>query len=320
MAFFEYSGQHLATYAKPAGVPYEQASQFDHLSMHLPDEDALLRLHDRLKSHGCEVTDVIDHGFLRSIYFSDNNGIALEASWWTLDPTGRPVDYGDERLFSDPDPVPAVRELRERGELDHTVETQLVDEIIEDISTDRAASRLTAEAAEPASAGHDPGVAAAAADRDPDGCLAAHRRRPADLRGGPGRWSRRRRRVRGRRACGRGDLVLLTARYTPPYLMCWLALAAVGAVPLRPTRRAPPPSSRARRRRCGRGWSSIATAVRSARSTGLGWAPRRATARRRAASRSTSAPDDVAVLIPTSGTTGPLEAGDADAPRLRLGG
>jgi catechol 2,3-dioxygenase-like lactoylglutathione lyase family enzyme len=133
VAFFEYSGQHLATYAKPAGVPYEQASQFDHLSMDLPDEEALLRLHARLKSHGCEVTDVIDHGFLRSIYFSDNNGIALEASWWTLDPTGRPVDYADERLFSDPDPVPAMRELREQGALDHTVETHLVDAIIQDI-------------------------------------------------------------------------------------------------------------------------------------------------------------------------------------------
>jgi catechol 2,3-dioxygenase-like lactoylglutathione lyase family enzyme len=133
VAFFEYRGAHLATYAKPAGVPYDQASQFDHLSMHLPDEDALLRLHARLKSHGCEVTDIIDHGFLRSIYFSDNNGIALEASWWTIDPTGRPVDYSDERLFADADPVPAVRELRDKGALDHTVETQLVDAIIQDI-------------------------------------------------------------------------------------------------------------------------------------------------------------------------------------------
>ena len=137
VAFFEYTGQHLASYSKPAGVPYEKAPQFDHLSMHLPDEDALLRLRDRLKSHGCEVTDVIDHGFLRSIYFSDNNGIALEASWWTLDPTGRPVDYGDERLFADADPVPAVQELRATGELDHTVETRLVDKIIEDLAAGR---------------------------------------------------------------------------------------------------------------------------------------------------------------------------------------
>src|SRR5580704_17874312 len=110
IAFFEYHGQRLATYSKPAGVPYEGASQFDHLSLNLPDEAALLRLRDRLKSHGCEVTDVVDHDFLRSIYFSDNNGIALEASWWVLDPTGRPADYGDEQLFGDVDPVPAVVE------------------------------------------------------------------------------------------------------------------------------------------------------------------------------------------------------------------
>ncbi|HXY43337.1 MAG TPA: VOC family protein [Acidimicrobiales bacterium] len=133
IAFFEYHGQKLATYAKPAGIPYEAASQFDHLSMRLPDEDALLRLRDRLKSHGCEVTDVVDHGFLRSIYFSDPTGIALEASWWTLDPTGRPADQGDDRLFSDPDPVPAVRELRDSGTLDHTVATELVDSIILDL-------------------------------------------------------------------------------------------------------------------------------------------------------------------------------------------
>jgi catechol 2,3-dioxygenase-like lactoylglutathione lyase family enzyme len=129
VAFFEYQDQPLDQFSKPAGIPYAKAAQFDHLSMHLSDEEALLRLRDRLKSHGCGVTDVVDHGFLRSIYFNDNNGIALEASWWTLDPTGRPVDYGDDRLFSDTNPVPAVRELRERGELDHTVATHLVDGI-----------------------------------------------------------------------------------------------------------------------------------------------------------------------------------------------
>jgi len=133
VAFFEYAGQPLDSFAKPAGVPYEKAAQFDHLALHLADEEALLRLRDRLKTHGCGVTDVVDHGFLRSIYFTDNNGIALEASWWTLDPTGRPTDYGDERLFSDPDPVPAVRELAASGQLDHTVMTDLVDEITKDL-------------------------------------------------------------------------------------------------------------------------------------------------------------------------------------------
>jgi catechol-2,3-dioxygenase len=107
-------------------VPDPRAIQFDHLSFNLPDEDALLALRDRLKRAGCEVTDVVDHGFIRSVYFTDPNGIALEASWWTLDATGRPADYGDDRLFGDPNPVPAVSELRTTGELASVPQTRLV--------------------------------------------------------------------------------------------------------------------------------------------------------------------------------------------------
>ena len=69
--------------------PTRRPIQFDHLSFNLPDEEALLALRDRLKSDDCEVTDVVDHGFIRSIYFTDPNGIALEASWWVVDATGR---------------------------------------------------------------------------------------------------------------------------------------------------------------------------------------------------------------------------------------
>src|SRR6266700_2162861 len=92
VAFFEYSDQELESYAKPAGVPYAKASQFDHLSLNLPDEEALLRLRDRLKSHGCEVTDVVDHGFIRSIYFSDPSGWRSRrpGGRWTP-PAGRPT-------------------------------------------------------------------------------------------------------------------------------------------------------------------------------------------------------------------------------------
>ncbi|MDQ4132581.1 MAG: VOC family protein, partial [Actinomycetota bacterium] len=112
VAFFEYTDQEIDTYAKPAGVPFPQAAQFDHLALGLADEEALLRLRDRLKEHNCEVTDVVDHGILRSIYFSDPNGIALEASWWVRDPTTGEIDYSDPELFYDPDPPPALRDLR----------------------------------------------------------------------------------------------------------------------------------------------------------------------------------------------------------------
>ena len=125
VAFFEYRGIELARFAKPAGVPDPRAVQFDHLSFNLPDEHALLSLRARLKAAGSEVTDVVDHGFIHSIYFTDPNGIALEASWWTLDATGRPADYGDERLFADTDPVPAVREIREQGHVASAPHTRL---------------------------------------------------------------------------------------------------------------------------------------------------------------------------------------------------
>src|SRR6266705_5544360 len=111
VAFFEYSDQELESYAKPAGVPFAKASQFDHLSLNLPDEEALLRLRDRLKSHGCEVTDVVDHGFIRSIYFSDPAGIALEASYWVRDATARDLDITNRDFFADTNPVAAVHEI-----------------------------------------------------------------------------------------------------------------------------------------------------------------------------------------------------------------
>lgn len=133
VAFFEYANVELETFAKPAGVPFPQAAQFDHLALALPDEEALLALRERLKAADCDVTDVIDHGFLRSVYFSDPNGIALEASCWTVDPTGRPTDFGDRRLFSDTDPVPAVEELRTNGVVAHTPSTRLVDEVTKDL-------------------------------------------------------------------------------------------------------------------------------------------------------------------------------------------
>ena len=126
IAFFEYRDVPLEPFAKPAGVPDTRAVQFDHLSLNLPDEHALEELRRRLKEHGCEVTDVVDHGIVRSIYFTDPHGIALEASWWVSDPTGRTTDYGDPQLFADPDPVPAVRELSDAGALSTTPTTKLV--------------------------------------------------------------------------------------------------------------------------------------------------------------------------------------------------
>jgi len=109
IAFFEVEG--TETFAKGAGSPTDRVIQLDHISFNVPDEHALELLRKRLLSAGSEVTTVVDHGLMQSVYFHDPNGIALEASFWATDPTGRPMDVTDGELYSDPDPVPAVAEL-----------------------------------------------------------------------------------------------------------------------------------------------------------------------------------------------------------------
>lgn len=125
VAFFEYTGADAAPFEKVAGVYDPRSPQFDHLALNMPDEEALNELQRRLKAVDCEVTDVVDHGTMRSVYFTDPNGIALEASWWVHDPTGQPVDYADQVAFGDLDPVPAVRELQATGEVTNIPSTRL---------------------------------------------------------------------------------------------------------------------------------------------------------------------------------------------------
>ena len=125
VAFFEYAGAAIEPFTKAAGVPDPRAAQFDHLALNLADEDALVELQHRLNSADCDVTDIIDHDAVRSIYFTDPNGIALEASWWVRDPT-RPADYHDPRHFADPNPVPALQELQATANFSTVPRTRLV--------------------------------------------------------------------------------------------------------------------------------------------------------------------------------------------------
>jgi catechol 2,3-dioxygenase-like lactoylglutathione lyase family enzyme len=131
IAFFEWAGSDIGTFEKPAGMPFTFPAQFDHVSFTLPDEAALEALRSRLDEFKVEITGVVDHGFVRSVYFHDNNGIALEASWWVHDPTDH-VDDADEQFFGDTDPVPAVRELVDSGELSWLPTTHLAGSAIDD--------------------------------------------------------------------------------------------------------------------------------------------------------------------------------------------
>jgi catechol 2,3-dioxygenase-like lactoylglutathione lyase family enzyme len=116
IAFFEIPGAEI--FHKGAGAPLDRPAQLDHLSFNLPDEESLEVLRHRVKAAGSEITDIVDHGFIRSVYFHDPNGIALEASYWVADPTGRPPQFGNELVIGDPDPVPALREIEATGGVD----------------------------------------------------------------------------------------------------------------------------------------------------------------------------------------------------------
>ncbi|HWL42273.1 MAG TPA: VOC family protein [Ilumatobacter sp.] len=133
VAFFEYTDEQQTVLStdpvvKPAGEHHHRAGHFDHLSLDLPDDAALFALQARLREAGCEVTELVDHHIVHSVYFTDPNGIALEASCWVGLPVGTVPALDDPEFFDDADPVPAVRELLAGGLL-HTPATHLVDSV-----------------------------------------------------------------------------------------------------------------------------------------------------------------------------------------------
>ena len=56
------------------GVP----AAFYHFAFEAGSEAGLAAKRDQLRAKGLEVTDIVDHGWAKSIYFSDPNGLSLE--------------------------------------------------------------------------------------------------------------------------------------------------------------------------------------------------------------------------------------------------
>jgi carnitine-CoA ligase len=114
---------------------------------------------------------------------------------------------------------------------------------------------------------------------------------------------------------GPGDLVMLTARTTPEYLLCWLALATLGAITV-PVNPSSPPAELAGLISQVRPRALLTDAALKLDAVALGDGPVRAVidvndlgAGRPgqplpASPAAKVRPDDLAVLIPTSGTTG----------------
>jgi catechol 2,3-dioxygenase-like lactoylglutathione lyase family enzyme len=79
IAFFEWSEVEPIE-EKDHGRPVKGPFAFDHVSIGVETEDDLWDLKDRLAAAGFWVSEVIDHGFIHSIYAFDPNGIPIEFS------------------------------------------------------------------------------------------------------------------------------------------------------------------------------------------------------------------------------------------------
>jgi len=109
VAFFSYDGAKPMA-KKSHGSPSKEPLGFDHLSISVASKADLFALKDTLEAAGIEVSGAIDHGFVWSIYFFDNNNIPLEASWDCFDIVKAPAIVED-----DPLPVAAEGALPQPG-------------------------------------------------------------------------------------------------------------------------------------------------------------------------------------------------------------
>ncbi|MGB7301096.1 MAG: VOC family protein [Burkholderiaceae bacterium] len=86
IAFFDL-GDNKATVPDPDTPPW-----VNHLALEVTDEAQLLVMKEKLQTHGVDVTGPVDHGFVKSIYFFDPNGLRSELTCRT-----KPAEYMLER-------------------------------------------------------------------------------------------------------------------------------------------------------------------------------------------------------------------------------
>ena len=80
IAFFEWPGVSKPE-VKDHGVPVKGPAAFDHVAIGVQERQDLIDLKQRLSAAGFWVSEIIDHGFIHSIYSFDPNQIPIEFSW-----------------------------------------------------------------------------------------------------------------------------------------------------------------------------------------------------------------------------------------------
>lgn len=79
IAFFEWPGVDPVP-EKEHGYPVKGPFCFDHIAFGVEMEEDLWEIKDKMEAAGFEVSGVINHGFIHSIYTYDPNGIPIEFS------------------------------------------------------------------------------------------------------------------------------------------------------------------------------------------------------------------------------------------------
>ena len=79
IAFFEWPDVEKGI-EKDHGVPVKGSYVFDHISFEVEKDDDLWELKDKFEAADIWVSEVIDHGFIHSIYSFDPNNIPIEFS------------------------------------------------------------------------------------------------------------------------------------------------------------------------------------------------------------------------------------------------
>jgi len=104
IAFFEWPGVDPLP-EKDHGAPVRGPFGFDHVSFGVETEDALWELKDKLEAAGFWVSEVVDHGFIHSIYSFDPNEIPVEFSY-----SVRGDEIRRKPIMADSGPSPVTQE------------------------------------------------------------------------------------------------------------------------------------------------------------------------------------------------------------------
>jgi catechol 2,3-dioxygenase-like lactoylglutathione lyase family enzyme len=88
--FFDLGGgSYIAFFDQPCTAQPEQfarAHSFDrHIALEVADEQTLLECQKRINSHGVSCLGPVDHGFVKSVYMYDPNGLQVELTTRTAE-------------------------------------------------------------------------------------------------------------------------------------------------------------------------------------------------------------------------------------------